>query len=1273
MINTKPLNRTFVASANTDGIFYKPAAGDEDRINRVIAQWEKASGLKMERTEIVAHKQLHINSYIQHIRNEDGEIEVKSKGSMNCDPGIESDHNRLVVAKSINQFMLDKTPVEEYIQRIYDERRILEFTEMRSAPSSGYTMGDIGVGKLIRVYASTRTGLPPLKKGATEKADEQDVKGNFAVLKGIDWPEEDDVDIDFYITRAKFILEKTRMSVAPHQARISKDLLNLGFKVFAVGGSAAVIDDNGIFKPDNKTTISYGNLMKAWGAREIAVGLSGTGDAIAIAPGIVGPESRVLTYSDNNGFVGEIHSKTALVAAGHNVNKLIKEYTDSIQNKGVVTVYASEIGLTNLDTTGLVLESTVVKTPKVAVTVKENVPVSVETTTVTNDDFLTVMHNGNPHAFVCSSDVPPDSEDTSLTDGMWNGAALCDTAGSFRDDQRQNYTCISTFTPKDNGFYSRVDSAFEATDMVVLDDIILDPADLDAKAKIKVDPLALGFGEPTYILETSPGNTQWGYKLTTPITDISIAKYLTLTVVATPVAGQVLTDQGARNINRLMKLPQGRNLKLSLDKPFQNRLVSWNPHISYEAEDIAGWFGCSLDNAGEHKMNNKEIAGEGEVYEHPLYLAMEAAGLIKKPEVNGNGVVEAHCPNASKHGSGKDTGYGFKIHADGTWTAFCPHDTCKQNGTHDKAGLYRHLIGEGYSVTPPNFKLYDNVKRIDRASLRFGDMTVEDRADEAPDLDEGRTTVDLSFMRAPMGSDATINDIGAAKRVKPNFQMKFDASFSIWEHELTDSDDLDLAWAISGEGNARYMTTEKQWYFWQSDRWNTDNVGDTTNILADQIVAWHRAYMEKAKMDLKDITDDDEAKFLAKRIGSMRARIKKLSDANGRKAIRKAIEEDLRFAVDPSERNQDPNILGVKNGVVDLRAGKMIKASRDQHIFEVSPTVYDPEATCPQFEKFIKEITGTIDKKNMVDGYYGYKPRPRLAEYLQRALGSALFGHNKGQRMYVEVGGGANGKSLLNETITEVLGSAYTAAARGANLFNEGGSAGGATPQWAALEGKRFVTSSEPSMRTPLDAAIIKSLSGDAFINVRGLYQGSKDIPVTFTIFVACNELPDIDHFDSAAQSRLEIIPFDNKWARGVDKDHKLRPGDVRLKEKLLSEAPGILNWLLKGAADYAKNGFTDIGILEEVEIGSVEMSQELDQYSVWVEERLEDDDSGSVSAIDLYDDFKRWMQINRRNEKLPSCAKNKLTFSKKLAKTYTLDRTYDSHEKVNKYQVKFK
>ena len=141
MFKTKTSAETRVVSLNTDSIAIQIQKGDEDRVAEVISDWEKTFGFKMDRVEVIAHRGLNINSYIEVVRERDGKPYLKSKGSLAHDPGIMADHNQLVVAKAIGHWMLDGTPIEQFIRDAAAKREILNFTEMRSAPSSTLRYG----------------------------------------------------------------------------------------------------------------------------------------------------------------------------------------------------------------------------------------------------------------------------------------------------------------------------------------------------------------------------------------------------------------------------------------------------------------------------------------------------------------------------------------------------------------------------------------------------------------------------------------------------------------------------------------------------------------------------------------------------------------------------------------------------------------------------------------------------------------------------------------------------------------------------------------------------------------------------------------------------------------------------------------------------------------------------------------------------------------------------------------------------------------------------
>ena len=74
---------------------------------------------------------------------------------------------------------------------------------------------------------------------------------------------------------------------------------------------------------------------------------------------------------------------------------------------------------------------------------------------------------------------------------------------------------------------------------------------------------------------------------------------------------------------------------------------------------------------------------------------------------------------------------------------------------------------------------------------------------------------------------------------------------------------------------------------------------------------------------------------------------------------------------------------------------------------KVISTNFNPQAKCPNFDKFIKEVFGG-------DG--------ELISWIQRAFGYSLTGSVQEQVLFICYGTGANGKSTLLETISKILG-----------------------------------------------------------------------------------------------------------------------------------------------------------------------------------------------------------------------------------------------------------
>jgi len=706
-------DRTRVVSLNTDSVTLQVARGDEQAVNEIIAAWEAQFGFQMERTELLDHRALNINNYIE-LSQEDGKAaQIKSKGALAHAPGIAADHDRLIVAQAVGAWMREGTPIEKTIRSAIDAREILRFTEMRSAPSGALLLDAKPIGRICRVYRSTRNDLPILTRAATAKASAQTLEAGFAVLKGTHWPEADDLDEAWYVSQAKLLIAQTSIAYNPCMNAKAKELESLGLRVMARGGAATRAGSDG--EPDTHHWVqAIGRNVS--GDEALGVRLT-TGQGSTIGKGFIAakgplhhPDSKVLTVTGPHGEHLEVHALSAsqakAIAQGNPESVGIE-----LQSSGVVEVLNPTHGIeftidARVDPYVEALpESKPDVPPGEAKVVPSLTHASQDHPSLNNDQFLQVMFGDDlPFAFVCSHQIPPDHPDESKRLGIWQGGSLQYAKGLYQLAERQNYTCVSAFTPDDDGIYRRQQSQFLGLYFVVLDDI---------GTKVSIDPRTLGLGEPTLINETSPGNHQWIYRLSTPLHDLGQASYLMREVLGMPVQGHFLTDQGAKGIGRLCKLPVGCNLKLALESPWTNRTIAWNPELAYEAQTIAAWFGADLNQA--LPIRSPAQAAD-DASDHSLIAALQAEGLLKRQMASSTGWWEIRCIHMHLHTKGVDSGAGVKVNANGSWTFRCQHAHCEALKPRD---LYRYLVERGHQLTPPQAAL--SVSRIDRSVLQFED------------------------------------------------------------------------------------------------------------------------------------------------------------------------------------------------------------------------------------------------------------------------------------------------------------------------------------------------------------------------------------------------------------------------------------------------------------------------------------------------------------------------------------------------------------------------
>ena len=263
-----------------------------------------------------------------------------------------------------------------------------------------------------------------------------------------------------------------------------------------------------------------------------------------------------------------------------------------------------------------------------------------------------------------------------------------------------------------------------------------------------------------------------------------------------------------------------------------------------------------------------------------------------------------------------------------------------------------------------------------------------------------------------------------------------------------------------------------------------------------------------------------------------------------------------------ADLDRDNFLLSVANGTIDLRTGELLPHRRDDLITVRSPVVYDPDATCPRWDRFIAEV---------------FEPVPDAAVFVQRFAGYSLTGDTSAQCLLFAHGGGENGKGVLFNMIGQLLGKQLSGP-MAMELFVDR-QVKKVNPEYAIASAadKRTVFVSESKKGDRIDGQMVKMLTGQDALDARHPHGRPFSYEPKFKLWMASNWLPAIDADDHALWRRFRVVPFQVTFSG--------ERRDSNLKHTLMGELPGILAWAVRGCLAWLADGGGIRGLGDSVSI----------------------------------------------------------------------------------------
>jgi P4 family phage/plasmid primase-like protien len=299
---------------------------------------------------------------------------------------------------------------------------------------------------------------------------------------------------------------------------------------------------------------------------------------------------------------------------------------------------------------------------------------------------------------------------------------------------------------------------------------------------------------------------------------------------------------------------------------------------------------------------------------------------------------------------------------------------------------------------------------------------------------------------------------------------------------------------------------------------------------------------------------------------------------------------------DPDKLRQDPQLVNVRNGMLDVRARKLYPHDKSYCSRVQLPIVYDPSAKCPRWDQFGKEV-------------FPEDPMKWLA--LQDFSGYALHHTIFIQEALFLIGLGGNGKGVFLNALCSIVGR-HNYSGLGIHHFSNPFLLG-------TLRDKLLNVSSEsPTSGSVIEIeAFKKCVSGDAAVQADEKHKAPFTFKPIAKHILAMNEVPPIRDRTYAFERRFQVVRFNETFKGGRE--------DRSLNERVAQELPGILNWCLEGLNRVLEA--RRLTVSEAMQKDKQAFLKELSPLEFYLEENCALGEGLKVERDELFRDYTEWMK----------------------------------------------
>jgi P4 family phage/plasmid primase-like protien len=410
------------------------------------------------------------------------------------------------------------------------------------------------------------------------------------------------------------------------------------------------------------------------------------------------------------------------------------------------------------------------------------------------------------------------------------------------------------------------------------------------------------------------------------------------------------------------------------------------------------------------------------------------------------------------------------------------------------------------------------------------------------------------------------------------------------------------------------------WYHFQNHRWKKDEKGTSLRKkISSELASIYMKMIEEKKKLMITLSDEEKEKIIpvTKKLQEV---ILRLGSAPDKDRIMKEAKE-LFYDSDQKFMNDlDTNLylLAFNNGVFDFKA-RQFRDGRPEDYISITTDLdfvpLDERNPSESVRIIIEEIHDFMCKLFPID---------ELRNYMWEHLASVLIGNAK-QLFHMYIGMGSNGKSVLMDLMTLVLGD-YKGDIPISVLTSPRVNTGGTHTELVALKSARFVVCQEPSECEKINEGPMKQLtSGKDPISCRAPYMPTMlTYTPQFSLVMCANVFMEIKSQDYGTWRRIRVVKFMAKFDDNPVDDDPCCP--FQFKKEEMSDK--FIVWKEIFMAMLVNRAVVNQGIVKECSMvmeASNRYKNEQDSIGTFIIDNVVREKNGKITQNQLKMEFERW------------------------------------------------